>query len=62
MEYTLPRKRVKNSCRICGWVKESNVQHIDEVCWSNIHRHAYTCCGQQICVCGERIREREMVG
>lgn len=59
MEYS--RKRVKDSCRICGWNKESNVKHNDEECWSNIHRHAYTCCGQQVCVCGERIREREMV-
>jgi len=50
----------KDSCRICGWVVESNVKHDDKACWSNIHRHAYTCCGQQVCVCGERIREREM--
>ena len=50
MEYS--RKRVKDSCRICGWNKESNVKHNDEECWSNIHRHAYTCCGQQVCVGG----------
>jgi hypothetical protein len=44
-------------CRICGWEAKSGALHDKQECLKTIHPHAYTCCGEQICVCGNLERE-----
>lgn len=44
-------------CRICGWEAKSGSMHDKQECQKSLHPHDYTCCGEQICVCGKLKRE-----